>query len=907
MTVDFQRNLVAKVTNQCQKLLDRIPSIAWLMTDRGEITAVNEQWYKYVERHNLTQPAQITEILHSEDLESFLLAWTEARELQESLEKKLRLKSISGDGEWFQIETEPDIDESGQTTWIGTATRLGGEPVFPSQHQSTQFLEALLDYASDGIVACDANGQLVLFNRAAQSFHGLPPEPIDPEEWANYYDLYDSDGVNILAKSEIPLFQALEEKTVIGQEMMIKAKQGKDRSLLASGSAIYSTTGEKLGAVALMRDITEQKRAMTALQQSEQKFKAIFDGVFQFIGLTKPDGILIEANMTALKFGGIQAEDAIGRLLWDVPGWSFAPTTQQLLKELTAKAATGEFVRCEVELTGAGNRLIIIDFSLMPIRNEHDEVIMLIPEGRDISQLRQAETDRSRAEYHSERLSTALKVAKAGAWIWNFSTQKIFWTREFEILFDYEPGSTQQIYSEWLERVHPDDRERSEAALQNTIDRKFPTYRCEYRVICRNGQIRWIDAIGELHHDEQGNPQISGLIYDITDRKQAEIALQASEELFRHTFEYTSMGFCNVVLDGTISRSNQKFCEIVGYTQAELAGTTFQEITEPADLVEDLALVEQLLNGDIDEYTLEKRYIHKQGHHVWVCLTVSLVREIAAPGKVGVPQYFIGAIQDITDRKKLELLNIKQTIDLQRLNKFLVFTQDSLKERNQELDSFVHIVSHDLKAPLRTISNLSTWIEEELDEHLAQENQRYFLLLRQRIHRMDALIDGLLRYSQVGRQALENEIVDVAELLSELIDSLSPPENFKIEFLSPLPTLTTKRILLSQVLANLLSNAIKHHDRADGLVEISVEDLGDRYRFSIADDGPGIPAGKDRERVFEIFRTLKPDSTGANTGIGLAVVKKIIEGEGGQIWLDDQLIKGTRFYFTWIHHSDLDS
>jgi PAS domain S-box-containing protein len=769
MTVDFQPDLVGTVTNRCQKLLDRIPLIAWLMTDLGEVIAVNQQWDKYVEQHDLTKPAQITEILYGEDLQPFFLAWTEAKELQDSLEKKLRLKSISGDGEWFQIEIEPEIDEFAQVTWIGTATRLGGQAVFPNQYQSTQFLEALLDYASDGIVACDANGQLVLFNRAAQSFHGLPPEPIDPEEWANYYDLYDSDGRNILAKSEVPLFQALEEKTVVSQEMMIKSKQGRDRSLLASGAAIYSTAGEKLGAVVLMRDITEYKRAMTALQQSEQKFKAIFDGVFQFIGLTKTDGTLIEANLTALRFGGIRAEEAIGRLFWEVPGWIFSPATRQLLKKLTAKAAEGEFVRCEVELTGADNRLAVIDFSLMPIRNEHNDVTMLIPEGRDISQLRQAETDRNRAEYDSERLSTVLKVAKAGAWIWDFSHQKIFWTREFEILFDYEPGSTQQIYSEWLERLHPEDRERAESALQDTIDHKLLAYRCEYRIIHRDGQIRWIDAIGDLHYDDQGNPQMSGLIHDIT------------------------------------------------------------------------------------------------------------------------------------ERKELELLSQKQTADLQSLNSSLVLTQQQLKKQNEELDSFVHMVSHDLKSPLRSIANLSIWIEEDLGFRIEAGSQQQLLLMRQRIQRMDNLIDGLLRYSKVGRQVLEEESVDVAQLLSETIDSISPPKDFDIDISSPLPVIMARRILLSQVFANLLSNAIKHHDRANGLVTISAKDLGDRYQFSIADDGPGIPNKEDQKRIFEVFQTLKPSTSNENTGIGLALVKKIVEGEGGQIWLDNQQFKGTCFCFTWVY------
>jgi signal transduction histidine kinase len=126
----------------------------------------------------------------------------------------------------------------------------------------------------------------------------------------------------------------------------------------------------------------------------------------------------------------------------------------------------------------------------------------------------------------------------------------------------------------------------------------------------------------------------------------------------------------------------------------------------------------------------------------------------------------------------------------------------------------------------------------------------------------------------------------------------------KIDVLLPLPTIMTRRILLSQVFANLLSNAIKHHDRADGRVTVSAEDLGDRYQFSIADNGPGIPNREDQKRIFEVFQTLKPSTSNENTGIGLALVKKIVEGEGGQIWLDNQQVKGTCFCFTWFHHKN---
>jgi PAS domain S-box-containing protein len=1029
MKVNLQLDL-ATVTVRYQKLLERIPYMAWLMTEQGEIVTFNQLWHQYLGRTSgdaLVDPIYGTfiEILHEEERDRFLEQWNKAKKFQKSLEIKLQLQSPLGDWEWFEVELEPNCDELGQIIWIGTAIRLGGNAAISGQQQSVQFLEALLSHASDGIVACNAEGELVLFNRMAQIFHGLPPEPIDSEEWANYYDLYDRDGLKVLTKSEIPLFRALQGEAVVGQEMMIKSRAGGDRSLLATGSAIYSPTGEQLGAVALMRDVTDYRQAMMALQQSEQKFRAIFDGVFQFIGLIDPDGTLLEANLTALRFGGMKAEEAIGRRLWEVSGWKFSPAAQQQLQDSIIRAAQGEFIRYEMELMGAENRLATLDFSLMPIRNDHGDVTLIIPEGRDISQLKQAEVDRTSAEHYSERLSIALQVAKAGAWNWNLVNQKIFWTREFEILFDYEPGTTQKTYNEWLQRVHPNDRQRAETALQDAIDQVLPEYRCEYRIVHLDGQIRWIDAIGELHSDEQGNPQLSGLVYDITerkryeealylseeftrrilasskdcikvldldgrllymndggqalmeiddfstvahnpwlefwqgsettaassalatakaggvgkfegygvtakgtskwwevvvtsilnanshveqilsvsrditDRKQTTLAIQASEELFRHTFEHTPVGFAHVKLDGSLERVNQKFSEIVGYSKEELLATTFQEITEPADLAADLTLLEQLLNGEVKEYTLEKRYIHKQGQHVWVSLTTSLVRELAIDGQIGAPQYFMAAIKDITERKQLEAINQTQTTDLLRLNNSLMLTQQRLEERNQELDSFVYTVSHDLKAPLRSISNLSEWIEDDLDGQMSEDNQKQFQLLRQRVQRMNYLIDGLLRYSRVGRQELLSETVDVAQLLSETIDSLDPPASFKIEIVSPLPTLNTKKILLDQIFANLLSNAIKHHHRATGQIKITAEDKGDLYQFSIADDGPGIPTGASQKRIFEIFQTLQSNVSSENTGIGLALVKKIVEGEGGQIWLDEEVVSGAKFCFTW--------
>lgn len=225
-------------------------------------------------------------------------------------------------------------------------------------------------------------------------------------------------------------------------------------------------------------------------------------------------------------------------------------------------------------------------------------------------------------------------------------------------------------------------------------------------------------------------------------------------------------------------------------------------------------------------------------------------------------------------------------------------TTAALAERNQELDSFVYIVSHDLKAPLRAISNLSVWIEEDLGTELPVEIQQQMAQLRGRVKRMEAMINGLLQYARLGRTDTQIQLVSVAELLAEILDSLAPPSTFKIVIAPDLPTFYTKRLLLSQVFANLIGNAFKHHDKSNGLIRISSQEQGNFYEFTIVDDGPGI-AQEQHERVFIIFQSTNPQKNPDSTGIGLSIVKKIVETAGGQIRLESELGKGTAVYFTW--------
>jgi signal transduction histidine kinase len=171
-------------------------------------------------------------------------------------------------------------------------------------------------------------------------------------------------------------------------------------------------------------------------------------------------------------------------------------------------------------------------------------------------------------------------------------------------------------------------------------------------------------------------------------------------------------------------------------------------------------------------------------------------------------------------------------------------------------------------------------------------------LLRTRVYRMNSLIDGLLEYSRVGRSNTQPERVNVRALLEDIIEMLSPPPSFRIEIGSQMPILMTRRIPLRQVLSNLIDNAIEHNLLQAGTISISVEDREVWYEFAIQDDGQGIDP-QYHEKIFVIFQTLQARDIHESTGVGLSIVKKIVETEGGTIQVDSQLGSGATFRFTW--------
>jgi signal transduction histidine kinase len=221
-----------------------------------------------------------------------------------------------------------------------------------------------------------------------------------------------------------------------------------------------------------------------------------------------------------------------------------------------------------------------------------------------------------------------------------------------------------------------------------------------------------------------------------------------------------------------------------------------------------------------------------------------------------------------------------------------------LERSNRELDRFAYVASHDLKAPLRAIDNLSTWLDQDVHELLPPSSLEHLNKLRGRVQRMERLLDDLLAYSRAGRVQHTPQQVQTGELVRAIFDLQAPPPGFQLAVEEPMPALFTQRVPLETVLRNLIGNAIKHHTRPDGQVRVGAEWQEGLVKFHVCDDGPGI-AQEYHERIFELFQTLQPRDQLEASGMGLAIVKKTVESAGGQISIQSQEGAGTCFTFTW--------
>lgn len=362
---------------------------------------------------------------------------------------------------------------------------------------------------------------------------------------------------------------------------------------------------------------------------------------------------------------------------------------------------------------------------------------------------------------------------------------------------------------------------------------------------------------------------------DVTLNKKYRQSLEAQKQKYSSIIANMNLGLIEVSLDDEILMFNNSFAEMSGYSEKELLGKIAGQ-TFPLEKDKKTILKENMdrTKGNSNSYEIQVK--RKDGQiRNWL---VSGAPNYNLNGEV---TGSIGIHLDITDIKNLQ--NQKEAL------------VKDLEVTNNELQEYAHIVSHDLKSPLRSINALVNWLREDNKDKLDEASMQNIGLIESTLEKMEQLISDILNYSSVGADQSKRENVDPNKILDELLPSMHIPEHIKIDIKKPLPNVVGDPTMLQQVFQNLIGNAVRYNDKSHGIIEVDFFDKKSFYQFSIKDNGIGIDK-KYHDKIFKIFHSLKKSKE--SSGIGLSIVKKIIETHNGKIWLESEPSKGTTFYFT---------
>ncbi len=417
--------------------------------------------------------------------------------------------------------------------------------------------------------------------------------------------------------------------------------------------------------------------------------------------------------------------------------------------------------------------------------------------------------------------------------------------------------------------IHPDHREHCRALMEEVIQGKVQVL-IEADFVTKDGRRVNVEGSASCRYRDGRPVATCGIFRDVTQRRR-------TEERLDRLFTLSPDLLCVAGTDGYFKQVNPAFQQVLGYTREEMLARPIVDFVHQEDREATAKEIERLSKG-LPTVDFQNRYRASDGSWRWLAWR-------AAPTAEEGMIYAVA--RDITRRKNVEAMLSRQTRELAR--------------SNADLEEFAYIASHDLRAPLRAIETLSKWIEDEVPQPVPEKAREHLHELRRRVRRMTTLTDDLLAYSRAGRETGELRAVDSAAMVRDVVFLLDPPAGFEIRMDDRMPVLQTFSAPLELTLRNLIGNAIKHHDREEGQVFVSAEDEGDVFRFEVRDDGPGIPESQ-YERIFKMFEKLESRDRVEGSGIGLALVKKIVESLGGRIGVRPVAERGTVFSFTWPKH-----
>ncbi|MDQ7785144.1 MAG: PAS domain S-box protein [Desulfomonilaceae bacterium] len=517
------------------------------------------------------------------------------------------------------------------------------------------------------------------------------------------------------------------------------------------------------------------------------------------------------------------------------------------------------------------------DWSLYPVKDADARVEGLVFVLLDVTERIRAEQavreSESRFQLVTETIQDVFWMSRPGI------TEMLYVSPAYEELWGRSVQSLYAAPQSFIEAVHFDDVEALRTVFQDS-HRTGKKYSCEYRIVRPDGSIRWILERGFPIFDDHGNLTLMcGVCSDITKRKSIEETLRESEERFRAIFDQGPLGMTVMNHKCRFLKVNRAFGSITGYSEADLLDRAVVEITHPDDVLANAALFGKLKAGEIPQYSIETRCIGKTGDPVWVNLTASLLS-----GRKGERQ-FLGILEDISERRHMQDLLQKRAGELAR--------------SNEDLEQFAYVASHDLQEPLRNVASCLQLLEKKYKHNLGTDADQYIRYAVDSAVRMKALIQDLLAYSRIATTGKPPERIDCEHILDLTLKNLRSAitEAGAVITHDPLPTIVGDDTQLLQAFQNIVQNAVKFRRDEPPRIHVSSVKGVNEWIFSVKDNGIGIES-RHLDQIFVIFRQLHKRNQYKGTGMGLAIVKKVIERHGGRVWAESDPGKGTTFCFT---------